>query len=353
MRPLGCAVFLFAYNREEGKKMKNEGSVLKTTICDTVEAFLRMTEKHVASFKEIYEVTKEKWPNESVRASVYRDPYDRFEKVARGVFLLKGETSQSLLIEGDSRSLSEIEDGSIAAIVNDHPWKDEKAHKSGNQKNFADYDTFHYTQEDFINKARVLKDGGYLAEFLPVRSATNKDYLNKIEAMAESAGLSFYANLFWHKVPEGKINTGRTTKGVEQIYIFYKGKKPRCLNRGGLAYQTSGILNLRLDFPVGKSKNHQAEKPVELYEYLLRQLSAEGDICLDQFGGSCNMVKAATSTGRFSIVYEICKDFVEKAVSRFKLEPLGVDCTENASKCYIVEARSDNNPYEQISLYAV
>ena len=255
-----------------------------------------------------------------MRCSIYRDRKKRFKRVAKGVYLLNGEKSASLLIHGDGRKLDEIEDGSISAIINDHPWKNEKAHKSGNQKCFADYDTFCYTQEDFDQKARVLVNGGYLAEFLPVRSFSNKEYLNRIEMMAEKAGLDYYASILWRKAPEGKINTGRTTKGIEQIVIFTKGKA-RCLNAGGKAYQTTNILTYEVDIPAnkGKLKTHQAEKPIPLYEYLIEQLTQEGDICLDQFGGSCNMAKASVQKNRFALIYEICRDFVESAVRRFNM----------------------------------
>lgn len=295
--------------------MENNG--FAKTIGDTVEQFLSGTKNGVACLKEIYQATT-KWPQESVRCSIYRDRKKRFKRVAKGVYLLNGEKSASLLIHGDGRKLDEIEDGSIAAIVNDHPWKNEKAHRSGNQKCFADYDTFVYTQEDFDQKARVLVDGGYLAEFLPVRSFSNKVYLNRIETMAEKSGLIYYASILWRKAPEGQINTGRTTKGVEQIVIFTKGKA-RCLNAGGKAYQTKNILKYEVDIPANKSrqKTHQAEKPIPLYEYLIEQLTQEDEFCLDQFGGSCNMAKAAVQKNRFALIYEVCRDFVESAVGRF------------------------------------
>lgn len=304
------------------EKVLLDRSSYAETIGDTVESFLAGTKNGIACLKEIYQATT-KWPQESVRCSIYRDRKKRFKRIAKGVYLLTGEKSASLLIHGDGRKLDEIEDGSISAIINDHPWKDEKAHRSGNQKCFADYDTFSYTQEDFNQKARVLINGGYLAEFLPVRSFSNKGYLNQIEEMAEKAGLSYYASILWRKAPEGKINTGRTTKGIEQIVIFTKGK-PRCLNTGGKAYQTTNILKYEVDIPAnkGKEKAHQAEKPIQLYEYLIEQLTGEGDICLDQFGGSCNMAKAAVKKNRFAMVYEICYAFVKKAVERFKMIPL-------------------------------
>ena len=323
---------------------------LLDTIGDTVERFLSSTKTGVATLKEIYQATF-KWPNESVRCSIYRDKKDRFKRVAKGVYLLIGQTSASLLIHGDSRKLDEIEDNSISAIINDHPWCNEKAHKSGNQKCFADYETFNYTQDDFDQKTRVLMDGGYLAEFLPVRSFSNREYLNKVEEMAIKSGLQFYTSIIWRKAPEGAINTGRTTKGVEQIVIFTKNKA-RCLNAGGKAYQTSNILNFEIDIPAnkGKLKNHQAEKPIELYKYLLSQLSKENDICLDQFGGSCNMLKAAVDTNRFSIVYEYCKEFILKAVQRFELftvcETVDQSVSESEPNAETIRYELETIPYE-------
>jgi site-specific DNA-methyltransferase (adenine-specific) len=289
------------------------------TICDRIEAFLLESKKGVATLKEIYSVIKEK-PNETVRAAIYKDSKDRFKKVAKGVYMLKGENTASLLIEGDGRNLREIEDNSIDFIATDHPWSDSKAHKSGNQKNFADYDTFRYTLEDFKQKARVLKDGAYLAEFLPVESFTNYEYLYEIKQMAKEAGLNYYAKITWRKAPEGAINTGRTTKGVEDICVFYKGKKPRRLSESkSKPYYTTKMLNYTVDIPAnkGKEKNHQAEKPVAVYDYLINMFTDVYDVCLDQFGGALNLLESAVKNSRFGIAYEISSEFVKKAVDRF------------------------------------
>lgn len=289
------------------------------TIGDRIEMFLEGTKKGVATLKEIYNVIKDK-PEETVRCAIYRDSKKRFKKVAKGVYMLTGKETASLLINGDGRSLKEIEDNSIDAIITDHPWSDSKAHKSGNQKNFADYDTFRYTLEDFKAKARVLKDGAYLAEFLPVESFSNYEYLYEIKQMAKEAGLNYYAKVTWRKAPEGAINTGRTTKGVEDVCIFYKGKKPRRLSETKTKpYYTSKMLSYTIDIPAnkGKEKNHQAEKPVAIYDYLIEMLTDVNDVCLDQFGGACNLIQSAIRKNRFGIAYELCTDFVKKAVDRF------------------------------------
>lgn len=299
------------------------------TLKEVIINFLRGKKNGVATLKEIYKgidesdyVSNSDTVHDSARAIIYRHE-ESFKRVCKGVYMLKGEKSTSLLIEGDSRQMEEIEDNSIDCIITDHPWEDKKAHKSGNQKHFADYSTFKYEQSDFDAKARVLKDGAYLVEFLPIESATNYEYLYEIKQMAKKAGLNYYTHCIWRNAPEGTINTGKTTKGVQQLIIFSKGK-PRKLSRKGVAgYQTKEILNYEIEMLLKtKDKHHQAEKPIELYEYLIKNLTEEEDVCLDQFGGACNMVKAAVNTNRFAICYELASDFVAKAVERFSMTPL-------------------------------
>lgn len=234
------------------------------------------------------------------------------------IFSLKGEQTESYLIHGDSRELKEIADNSIDCIITDHPWENKKANIGGNRK-FISYNTFLYTLEDFKHKYRVLKQGCYLAEFLPIETATNWEYLTKIKEMAKEAGFLYYCQLIWRKAPEGTINTGRTTKGVEQILIFTKGK-PKRLAPKGKPYMTKKILSYEINIPINpKNKNHQAEKPIELYEYLIENLTEQGDICLDQFGGSCNLLKASVNTNRYGITYEKDINFIDKAIERFNM----------------------------------
>lgn len=295
----------------------------KLTIGDYIERFLRGKIGCTAILNEIYEYVKKYSPEtakETIRCAIYRDKKSRFKRIAKGVYMLIGEETTSLLINGNGRTLDEIEDNSIDAIITDHPWSDSKAHRSGNQKNFADYSTFRYTLEDFKAKARVLKDGAYLAEFLPVESFSNFEYLYEIKKMAKEAGLNYYAKITWRKAPEGAINTGRTTKGVEDICIFYKGKKPRRLSETKTKpYYTTKMLSYTVDIPANKAKdkNHQAEKPIAVYDYLIDMLTDAYDVCLDQFAGSCNLLKSAINKKRFGIAYEVCSNFVKKAVDRF------------------------------------
>jgi len=338
LRDQKLSAFLFFKERRRKGKM---------TIREIIIAFMRDCSNKTATLKQIYSAvddsgfeTSSKSLHDTTRGIVYKYPKD-FKRICKGVYMLAGENSASLLINGDGRKLEEIEDNSIDCIITDHPWEDKKANKGGNRK-FAEYETFRYEPEDFKAKARVLKEGSYLVEFLPVESATNYKYLYEIKQMAEDAGLKYYTHCIWRNTPEGRMNTGKTTKGVQQIVIFSKGK-PKKLSRPEVnAYQTREILNYEITMLLDpKKRSHQAEKPVELYEYLIRNLTEEHDICLDQFGGSCNMLKAAVNLNRFAIVYELAKDFVDNAVKRFGLQTLfdgngkkdKKDEKENAAEC--------------------
>ncbi len=296
------------------------------TLKEIIVRFMSGKENGVATLKEIYKAidnsdykSNSETVHNSARTVIYRDE-EKFKRICKGVYMLKGKKSASLLIEGDGRKMQEIEDESVDCVITDHPWLFKKSHKSGNQKNFADYSCFRYEKQDFIEKARVLKSGSYLVEFLPLESNTNYDYLYSIKKMAKECGLEFYCSCIFRNQPEGTVNTGRMTKGVQQVVIFSKGK-PRKLSRKGVnGYQTREILKYEMEYLINsKQKHHQAEKPIELYEYLINNLTEEEDICLDQFGGSCNMLKASINLNRFAIVYEIAKDYVKNAVERFSL----------------------------------
>lgn len=300
------------------------------TMKDTIVSFLQGCTGLCATLSEIYravaegncEYQAETWHN-SVRRSLYTNQ-DTFRRVVRGVYMLTGEHSTSILIEGSGRELEEIEDDSVDCIITDHPWDCASSNKGGN-RDFATYDTFKYEAADFQAKARVLKNGAYLCEFLPVESANNWKYLYAVKTYAEEAGLNYYASLIWRSAPEGTKNTGRTTKGVQQIIVFSKGKPRKLSSLSVQGYQTHTILPYELEYhvpPQAKYRNHPAEKPVKLYEYLIKQFTEENEVCLDQFGGSCNMLQAAVNTNRFAVVYEIAKDYIRNAADRFGLAKL-------------------------------
>ena len=92
------------------------------------------------TLKDAYEVVDDK-PATTVRGRIYDNLGIAFEKVGEGVYrTIRGE-EQCILIEGNGRDLSFLEDESVDCIITDHPWADKKSNKGGN-RNFATYDYF-------------------------------------------------------------------------------------------------------------------------------------------------------------------------------------------------------------------
>lgn len=263
----------------------------------------------------------------SIRARIY-EGIDKglFNRVAKGVYTVSKNDSTCLLVNGDGRNLSFIKDNSIDFIITDHPY-DLKSNKGGN-RNFAAYDCFRYTKNDFIEKKRVLKPGCFLIEFLPDKNEENRQYLNQIEEMAIDVGFRFFAQVPWKK-GNFVANTGRKVKDRETIVFFTKGKA-RSLRRDAkkdlkepdkkhFMSGASKMLPPVFDFqpPSDKVRIHQAEKPVELIEEIIDLVSIEREIGLDQFAGSGVAGKAALNKQRSMILIESNQETYEKATKRF------------------------------------
>lgn len=273
------------------------------------------------TLKEAYE-TCSNVNKESVRARIYENIGTVFDRIEKGVYLARD--SDCIVIEGNGRDLSFIQNESIDCIITDHPWSDKKSNKGGN-RNFAEYDTFEYTVEDFIEKARVLKDGSFLCEVIPAENENNFDYLYKLKKMAQEAGFEYYAKVPWVK---GSFvsNTGRKSKNSEDLMIFSKGKA-RALridvkktNKNGYECFMSGtnkMLPTEFNIQPDKRKDMyaQSQKPVELFEQLLEYITKENEIVLDQFAGSGSVGKACRKKKRKSILIEKKHELIERIVS--------------------------------------
>ena len=277
------------------------------------------------TLKEAYAVNPS-YQKESVRARIYENLGKEFKKLSKGLYV----TDDVVLIEGDGRDLSVFENKSMDCIITDHPWDDKKSNNGGT-RHLAQYDCFKYTLSDFIEKARVLKEGSFLVEILPAENENNFDYLYEIKKMAEQAGFKYYAKVAWKK---GTFvsNTGRKAKNTEDIMIFSKGK-PRALRPD----KQRGVINgvptrfmsgangmLPTEFNVqaipNKLKNVQTEKPVALFEQMLEYFTLPGELVLDQFAGSGVTGAACINKKRKCILIEKCKEHVASIITRLNLQ---------------------------------
>lgn len=283
----------------------------------------------------------------SIRARIYEGiEKGLFERVGKGLYTVtrtdeQGRENKCLLINGDGRDLSFIPSNSVDALITDHPYQLTSSLKGGN-RNFADYDLFQYTEQDFKEKLRVLKPGHFLVEFLPEENGDNYEYIYRVKDLARKAGFEYYARVPWKK-GDFVANTGRKSKNTEDICFFSKGrardlrpdaKKDKA--EPGVEHFMSGAAGmLPTVFDVAptskKDKIHQAEKPVELLRQILRFVTKEDEIALDQFAGSGVLGEAALLEHRDSILIE--KDLATYNTLRARIEALdNVKVTTEAQK---------------------
>lgn len=274
--------------------------------------------KESFTLKEAY--NKMDKPKETIRARIYDNLGINFERVAKGIYKTVNGNESCMIIEGDGRDVSFIEDNSIDCILTDHPWSDTKSNKGGN-RNFSTYDCFSYTLEDFKEKARVLKDGCFLVEILPAENENNFDYLYQIKKYAEQCGLLYYSKVTWKK-GDFVSNTGRKAKNTQDVMIFSKGKAralrldaKKTKSTGTECYMsgTNKMLPTMFDIPpVSKNDRiHQSELPLSLVEQILQYVTLEGETVLDTFAGSGVVGEAALNLNRNCILIEILKDNIE------------------------------------------
>lgn len=280
------------------------------------------------TINEAYELLPEFKPH-SIRARIYENLGINFARIDRGVYKAFSNEESCLLLEGDGRKLPFLDNSSVDCIITDHPWLDEKANKGGN-RSFCNYSAFKYTQEDFNEKARVLKEGCFLVEFLPSESESNYKYLYEIKEMARKAGFEYYVKVPWKK---GSFiaNTGRKSKNTEDVMIFTKGKA-RALRpdakkdyaEPGIKHYMSGangMIPTEFDFqpPSKNERVHQAEKPVGLISSILDYLTLPNELVLDQFAGSGVVGEACINKNRRCILIETSKEFIASIKERLKL----------------------------------
>ncbi len=266
-------------------------------------------------------------PHETVRARIYDNLNIKFERIAKGVYRTIDSEETCVVIEGDGRDLSMIQDESIDCILTDHPWLDLKSNRGGTRK-FAQYDCFHYTQKDFDEKARILKPGCFLIEILPAENENNYEYLYQIKQFAKKAGFLYYSKVPWKK---GTFvsNTGRKAKNTQDVMIFSKGKarnmrydKKKSDENGEKCYMSGckGMLPTEFDVQAVSKKDriHQSELPIALCEQIQDYVTYEGEVVLDSFAGSGVVGEAALMMKRNCILIEIMKENIEKIKRRFE-----------------------------------
>jgi site-specific DNA-methyltransferase (adenine-specific) len=115
-------------------------------------------------------------------------------------------------------------------------------------------------------------------------------------------------------VPGEPYDKGTVTKFSSN---YGKQRKVRVKNTSGDRYPTSIIVESNA---ARRGKLHPTQKPVKLFEYLIRTYTNEGEIVLDNCVGSGTTAVAALRSNRKFIGFELEPEYVEIANKRISDE---------------------------------
>lgn len=243
-----------------------------------------------------------------------------------------------LLINGDSRRMSQIPNESVQLIVTSPPYWQLKDYGADMQIGFND------SYEEYINNLnlvwsecfRVLEAGCRLCINIGDQFARSVYYgrykvipiHSEIIRFCEEVGFDYMGSIVWQKPTTMHTTGGEKVMGsfpyprggivkidFEHILLFKKLGKAKPTTREAKEASKLSIEEWNeyfcshWTFAGARQDKHIAVFPEELPKRLIRMYSYVGDTVLDPFMGSGTTALAARNLGRNSIGYEINKNF--------------------------------------------
>ena len=253
--------------------------------------------------------------------------------------------TQHIIINGDSRKMSELEDKSVHLIVTSPPYWQLKDYGAENQIGFND------SYEQYINNLnlvwkechRILHDGCRLCINIGDQFARSVYYgrykvipiHSEIIRFCETIGFDFMGQIIWQKATTMNTTGGGAVMGsfphprngivkldFEYILLFKKqgvAPKPTQEQKAQSAMtneEWNTYFNGHWYFNGAKQDKHLAMFPEELPKRLIKMFSFPQETVLDPFMGSGTTAAVAMALGRNSVGYEINNDFIPLIKSR-------------------------------------
>lgn len=247
-------------------------------------------------------------------------------------------STKHLLVNGDSRKMSQIQNESVHLIVTSPPYWQLKDYGTKNQIGFND------TYEAYINNLnlvwkechRILMPGCRLCINIGDQFARSVYYgrykvvsiHSEIIRFCESIGFDYMGSIIWQKPTSMHTTGGEKVMGsypyprggiikidFEYILLFKKlGKAPipsrEAKEASALTMKEwNEYFSSHWTFSGAKQNRHIAVFPEELAKRLIKMFSFVGDTVCDPFMGSGTTALAAGNLGRNSVGYELNKDF--------------------------------------------
>ena len=247
-------------------------------------------------------------------------------------------STKHILINGDCRKMSQIQNESVHLIVTSPPYWQLKDYGTKNQIGFND------TYEAYINNLnlvwkechRILMPGCRLCINIGDQFARSVYYgrykvipiRTEIIRFCESLGMDYMGAIIWQKTTTMNTSGGGAIMGsfpyprngilkmdYEFILLFKKlGNAPKPTQQqkeqSAMTKEEWGqYFSSHWNFNGVKQMGHIAMFPEELPKRLIKMFSFAGETVFDPFAGSGTTSLAAKNLGRNSIGYEINKDF--------------------------------------------
>lgn len=276
---------------------------------------------------EIYTAILQQRPEtkeSTIRGRLNENNGKLFRRVARGVYIAIHGPATAVIFEGDAwEKIKDIEPESIDAIYADtpYPWLNKHLEAGTTRKpdGKLSYDTCEIDTVLLKEMYRVLKSekmgtglndqpitgGAHMFLFVPALTEDTWGHVNILIKNAEEVGFVYNKLFVWDKVDIGMGYNGRNR--YEGILFLSKGKRVMPFD-----LSIPDVLSVKRPDPA--KRLHESEKPVELYEKLLRFSTIAGDVVLDIFAGSANIARAALSLGRHCILFENKTEFIKMLV---------------------------------------
>jgi site-specific DNA-methyltransferase (adenine-specific) len=121
--------------------------------------------------------------------------------------------------------------------------------------------------------------------------------------------------------PQGIIPIGNK-KITAVAHGASMGARPKQVGKEYEAFTNFPTNILEFANVVGSKALHPTQKPVALFEYLIKTYTNEGDLVLDNCMGSGTTLVAAKMLGRKAVGIEISKKYCDIAVDRLRQEVL-------------------------------
>jgi DNA modification methylase len=196
--------------------------------------------------------------------------------------------------------LSEIRSDYVDLLLTDIPYNGVNR-KSNGLRNLdkGDADVLNISLQELIPEMiRVTKGSGYIF--------CGWEQISEIIKIVREAKLSNRLCV-WRKTNPSPMNGQSIWLSGAEFCVYFKKKN---------ATFNEHCKNCVWDFPCGRGKVHPTEKPLKLFEYLVKTSSNEGDVVCDPFVGSGTTAVASMALNRSYLCNDISSEYCELAKTR-------------------------------------